>query len=176
MKKFAAACLILMFSVSVFAQQKTTRTMTVKLYFLNEKIDPNLEDCRKVRAVTRVIPRTAAVAKAALEELFKGATAAEKAKGFVSFSPEETRAILKSVKVKNRAAYINFNKVVYEQLGSATTSCGGGFFSGIEKTLRQFPTIKKVFYAIEGSPKDFYDWVQVGECPPELKNCSNKNF
>jgi hypothetical protein len=42
--------------------------------------------------------------------------------------------------------------------------------------LTQFKTIKKVFYAIEGNPADFYDWVQVGECPSELKNCSGKNF
>ena len=109
-------------------------------------------------------------------ELFKGVTPDEAKRGFVSFSPEETNGIFKSVKIKNKTAYINFNKVVYEQMGSATTSCGGGFFSSIEKTLFQFPTIKKVFYAIEGNPADFYDWVQVGECPAELKNCSGKNF
>ena len=126
--------------------------------------------------VTRTIPKTKAVANAALEELFKGVTPDEAKRGFVSFSPEETKGILKSIKIKNKAAYINFNKVVYEQMGNATSSCGGGFFSSIEKTLFQFPTIKKVFYAIEGNPADFYDWVQVGECPAELKNCSGKDF
>jgi spore germination protein GerM len=175
MKKIILAASVLMiFSVYGFAQE--AQTMTVKLYFLNEKLDPNLQDCRKVRAVTRVIPKTLGVARASLDELFKGVTAEEKAKGFVSFSPEETRGILKSIKVKNGAAYINFNKVVYEQLGSATSSCGGGFFASIENTLMQFPTIKKVFYAIEGSPKDFYEWVQVGECPKELNNCSGADF
>jgi spore germination protein GerM len=123
-----------------------------------------------------MIPKTSGIAKAALEELFKGVLPEEKAKGYVSFSPQETKNILKSIKIKNGAAYINFNKVVYEQLGVATTSCGSGFFSSVENTLYQFPTIKKVFYAIEGSPRDFYEWVQVGECPKELKNCSNKNF
>jgi len=174
MKKFILACLLFTFSVGVFGQDKQNRT--IKVYFLNEKFNPGLEDCRKVYPVTRTIPKTAAVARAALEEFFKGVTPAEKIKGYVSFSPEETRAILKSVKVKNKTAYVNFNKVVYQQLGSATSSCGGGFFSSIEKTLQQFPTIKKVFYAIEGSPKDFYDWVQVGKCPKELKNCSGKDF
>lgn len=180
MRKTFAAMLILTLAVSAASAQRKSsspaRTMTIELYFLNEKLDPNLEDCRNVRAVTRTIPKRAAVARAALEELFKGVTPEEKAKGFVSFAPEETAGILKSVKIKNKAAYVNFNKVVYEQLGSATSSCGGGFFSSVERTLRQFPTIENVFYAIEGSPRDFYEWVQVGECPKELKNCSGKNF
>lgn len=174
MKNFLMITLILIFSVAAFAQK--SGTMTVKVYFLNEKFDPNLEDCRKVHAVERTIPKTAGVARAALEEFFKGVTPEESAKGYVSFSPAETKGILKSIKIKRGAAYINFNQVVYEQLGSATSSCGGGFFSSIEKTLQQFPGVKKVFYAIKGSPKDFYEWVQVGECPKELKKCSGKDF
>lgn len=171
MKKIFTLVLLLVFSVSVFGQ-----TMNVKVYFLNEKSDPNLEDCTNVQPTERTIPKTKAVAKAALEELFKGVTDEEKEKGFVSFSPEETKGILKSINIKKKAAYVNFNDVVYEQLGNATTSCGSGFFSSIEATLKQFKTIKKVFYAIEGKPADFYEWVQVGECPEELKNCSGKNF
>ncbi len=166
--------MLIAFSLVSFAQK--SESVTVKVYFLNEKFDPNLEDCRKVHAVERKIPKTNAVAKAALEELFKGATSEESAKGYVSFKPEETNGILKSIKIKNKVAYINFNKAVYDKLGAATSSCGGGLFSSIEQTLLQFPTIKKVFYAIEGSPRDFYEWVQVGECPKELKNCSGKNF
>lgn len=174
MKILSLFVLFLAFTSAGFAQNN--ETIRIKLYFLNEKFDPHLEDCTKVHAVERAIPKTQAIAKAALEELFKGVTPEESAKGFVSFSPEETAGILKSVKIKNKAAYINFNKNVYEQMGNATTSCGSGFFSSIEKTLFQFPTIKKVFYAVEGSPRDFYEWVQIGECPKELKNCSGKEF
>lgn len=168
--------ILLLFTFATVSFGQKSETMTVKLYFLNEKFDPNLEDCKKVHVVTRQIPKTKAVARAALEELFKGVTAEESAKGYVSFSPEETKGILKSVKIKNKAAYINFNKAVYEQMGTATTSCGSGIFASVEETLFQFPTIKKVFYAIEGNPADFYEWVQVGECPKELKNCSGKDF
>jgi spore germination protein GerM len=172
MKKYVGAALFLM----VFCAAGFAQTMTVKVYFLNEKFDPNLENCTKVYPVTRTIPKTQGVARAALEEFFKGVTPEEESKGYVSFPPENTKDILKSIKIKNGVAYINFNNVVYEQLGVATTSCGSGFFSSVENTLKQFPTIKKVFYAIEGSPADFYEWVQVGRCPKELKNCSNKNF
>lgn len=174
MKIFTLVFLLFVFSIVSFAQKSDT--MTIKLYFLNEKMNPNLPDCTDVKPVSRTIPKTKAVANAALEELFKGVTSEEAKNGFVSFTPEETKGILKSIKIKNKAAYVNFNKVVYEQMGTATTSCGGGFFTSIEKTLFQFPTIKKVFYAVEGNPADFYDWVQVGECPKELKNCSGKDF
>lgn len=165
---------IWVFQAGVCSQ--TPETMTIQVFFLNSTNDPNFEDCRDVKPTPRTIPKTQAVARAALDELFKGVTPEEEAKGFVSFDSEETSGILKSINIKNGSAYINFNEIVYKQLGTATTSCGGGFFSSIEATLKQFPTVKKVFYAIEGSPADFYEWVQVGECPEELKNCDNRNF
>ena len=174
MKIFVSILFLFAFAVVSFGQK--SNTMTIKLYFLNSKTNPNLEDCRKVEPVTRTIPKTKAVANAALVELFKGVTPDEAKRGFVSFTPEETKGIFKSIKIKNKTAYINFNKIVYEQLGKATTSCGSGFFASVEKTLFEFPSIKKVLYAIEGNPADFYEGVQVGECPKELKNCSGKDF
>ena len=151
--------------------------MTIKIYLSDENNNPDFEDCGKTRAVTRTIPKTKTVAKAALEELFKGATETEKSQGLSSIFSPETASILKSVKVKNGAAYVNLKGWVIENLGTATTSCGAFMFvTPIEKTLTQFPTVKKVFFAIEGSPRDYYEWMQVGECPPELKKCSGKDF
>src|SRR5688572_10859393 len=86
-------------------------TMTIKLYFHPDKLDPDHEDCNKVAPVTRTIPKTAAVATAALEELLKGPTE-EEAKSFSGFSPPETTGILKRVRIKNGAAYVNFTKAV----------------------------------------------------------------
>ena len=166
--------LSLAFTGTAYAQAKGTTT--IKVYFLNTTNDPNLEDCTAVKPTARTIPKTPAIARAALEELFKGVTLEEEAKGFTSFSADETRGILKSINIKRGVAYVNFNPVVYEQMGSATSSCGGGWFSSIEATLTQFPTVKKVFYAVDGDVAGFYDWVQVGECPKELKNCDNSNF
>lgn len=172
MHKLLLLITIVIWPIVTFGQATTT----IKVYFLNTTNDPNLEDCTVVKPTTRTIPKTAGVARAALEELFKGVTPEEEAKGFTSFSPDETRSALKSINIKRGSAYVNFNKVVYEKLGNATTSCGSGFFSSIEATLKQFPTIKKVFYAVDGDIAGFYDWVQVGECPKELKNCDNRNF
>jgi spore germination protein GerM len=162
---------VLFLSFSVSAQE----TMTVKVFFHNEKRNPNHEDCLKVFPSERTIPKTKAVARAALDELFKGTTEEERRKEFWALTPEETRDIIANLNVKNGNAYLNFKKVVYEKLGTATTSCGSGFFSGIEETLKQFPNIKNVYYAVEGDADGFYEWVQVGECP-HGKHCSKKNF
>lgn len=154
------------------------RTMTIKVYFGNEKRNPNADPCSLVFPVNRVIPKTTGVARAALEQLFAGPTEREKAEGYYSWFKPETKSILKSVVVKNKRAYVNFKPDTFAILsGSVSTSCGGSqFISEMEKTLLQFPTIKKVFYAIDGNPQEFYEFLQ-GECPEELgKNCDGSNF
>ena len=164
---------VLFGAVSVAAQTKDT--MTVKVFFHNEKFNPNQEDCRKVYPTTRTTPKTKAVARAALEELFKGTTEEERNNEFWSFPSEDTRDIISGINVKGGVAYLNFKKVVFEKLGNTTSSCGGGFYSSIEATLKQFPSIRKVVYAVEGDADDFYEWVQVGECP-HWKHCNSRNF
>ncbi len=169
--------LFVIFAISAAAFGQTKDAMTIKIYLSDGNNNPNFEDCGKVRAVTRTIPKTKAVAKTALDELVKGATEAEKARNLSSIFSGETKSIIKSVNIKKGAAYVNLDDWVIENLGAATTSCGAfTFITPIEKTLMQFPNVKRVFFAIEGSPKDFYDWMQVGECPKELKNCDGRNF
>jgi spore germination protein GerM len=165
---------LLVSAVAGFAQ--STASMNVRVFFHNEKLNPNMEDCRKVFPATRTIPRTKSIARAALDELFKGTTEEERRNEFWSFEPSETKDIIKSLNIRNGVAYLNFKSVVFEKLGNTTTSCGGGFYSSIEKTLTQFPTIKKVIYAVEGNANEFYEWVQVGECPHGKKLCARANF
>ena len=172
----AALLLVILAAFGVTAFGQKTGTMTIKVFFHNEKLNPNQDDCRIVFPTTRTIPKTAGVARAALDELFKGTTDVERAKEFWSFPAEDTKDIIKKLNVRNGSAYLNFRKIVFEKLGNATSSCGGGFFSTIEATLKQFPTIKNVYYAVEGNTNDFYEWVQVGECPHGKKHCSKNNF
>jgi spore germination protein GerM len=175
MKKIAAISLMFVFCAFAFGQTK--ETVTIKVYFLASTNIETFEDCAKVRAVTRTIPKTKSVAKAALEELFKGPTEKEKKDGLSSVFFEDTKSILLGIKIKKGAAYVNLDGLVIEKLGSATTSCGGaGYDASVEKTLKQFPTIKKIFFAIDGDPAIYYNWMQIGECPKELKNCSGKDF
>lgn len=155
--------------------QAQTRTTPIKLYFHNEIKNPNAQDCNKVFPVTRRIPKTKAIARAALDELLKGPTKEESAKEYWGFGPPDTDGILKSIRIKNGAAYVNFTSRTLEQMGNATTSCGSAFFTMVEKTLTQFPSIRKVYYAIDGDTDLFYEWVQVGECP-HGRHCAKKNF
>lgn len=170
---FLIAAFLLIMAPVVFPQK--AGTMTVKVFFHPDKLDPEVLDCNKVHPVTRRIPKTASVATAAFLEFLKGPTP-EEAKEFSGFGPPDTNGILKSINIKNRTAYVNFTDRILEQMGNATSSCGSGFFSMAEATLLQFPTIKKVVYAVEGDTNEFYEWVQVGECPHGKRHCAKSNF
>ena len=167
--------LMLLIAPDTFGQSQ--HTMTIKLYFPNTRRDDS--DCPvKVYPVTRMIPKTEGVARAALEQLFSGPTSREKAQGYYSDFSEATTSFLISVNVKNKAAYVNLRDLSStSSIGNFTTSCGGSnFFGQVENTLKQFSSIKKVFFAMEGDASLFYDWMQIGECPRELKNCDASNF
>jgi spore germination protein GerM len=175
MKKLALLIMLLFIAPAIYGQSK--QDTLIKLYFPNTKLGSG--DCgAKVYPVTRRIPRTTAVARVVLEQLFRGPSDEEKAKGFYSDFSETTKSFFLSVNVKNRAAYVNLNDPTLTPVtGNFTTSCGGSNFYGqVENTLKQFPSIKKVFFAIKGDPSLFYDWMQEGECPKELKNCEGSNF
>jgi spore germination protein GerM len=173
MKILCLALLLVTLVYPTFAQK--AETMTINVYFHPDKLDPEVMDCLKVAPVKRTIPKTAAVATAALQEFLKGPTKEEE-KEYSGYGPPETNGILKSVRVKNGAAFVNFTKALYTQMGNTTSSCGGGFYSMLDATLMQFPTIKKVYYAVEGDTNGFYEWVQVGECPYTRKICAKSNF
>jgi spore germination protein GerM len=147
----------------------------VKVYFGNQNENPDGEDCGKVFPVTRKTAGKKATPKGALLELLKGPSTVEVKEGYRSMF-RGSKSILRSVNVQSGTAYVNFTKSVLKVNG-VNTSCGGVAFSAeIESTLGQFSDIKLVLYAIDGRPREFYDWQQVGECPLELPNCTGKNF
>ncbi len=175
MKTFALLLLLCCLMPAAYGQSR--QTMTIKLYFPNTKRDKS--DCVvKVFPVTRSIPKTASVAKAVLEHLFAGPSKRERSRGFYSDFSEKTRSFLISINLKNEVAYVNLRYLTTApNIGNFTTSCGGSnFFGQVENTLKQFSSIKRVFFAFDGDPASFYDWIQVGECPEELKNCDASNF
>ena len=48
-------------------------------------------------------------------------------------------------------------------LAGATSSCGAAEFGAqFERTLRQFPTVRRVLLAIDGEPRGFYEWMGAG--------------
>jgi spore germination protein GerM len=113
------------------------------------------------------------VAKAALEELFKGPTEEEKSQGYVSWFSDITKDILKSLKIENNTAYVNLEDI-RQIIPNVSSSCGSAeFLAEVETTLKQFSGVDKVIIAINGKPSVFYEWIG---CAKENDFCDEAPF
>lgn len=129
--------------------QPAIETMSVKIYFNNEKMDPEFS-CNKVFAVERTIPKTTAIARAAIEELLKGPTAAERLQGY--FTSINSGVKIQSLTIENEVAKIDFDEQLQNQVGG---SCRvSAIRSEITETLKQFPTVKSVIISINGNTEE----------------------
>lgn len=124
-------------------------TMIVQVFFNNSRLDPEFS-CNKVFPVEREIIKTQAVARAALEELFKGPTDAEKEEGFfTSINPGVKIQILT---IQNGVAEVDFDEQLEFQVGG---SCRvAAIRAEIRETLKQFPTVNEVIISINGRTED----------------------
>ncbi|MDD2646924.1 MAG: GerMN domain-containing protein [Patescibacteria group bacterium] len=122
-----------------------TEAMTVKVYFNNDKLDPQVS-CNKVFVVDRQVPKTEAVARAAISELLKGPTAVERTQGYyTSINPGVE---IQSLTIENGVAKIDFNEQIQNQVGG---SCRvAAIRSEITETLKQFSTVKSVIISVNG--------------------------
>lgn len=138
---------------------------SLKVFFSTEKNNENFLDCSKVDSVTRSVPKTEALAKAALDQLFIGPTALEKEMGYRDFAINgDLASNLKRIFIKGNTAYLDWKDITMV-IPNSSTSCGSArFFAPIESTLKQFPNITNVIQAINGEPSAFYNWMQIG-CP-----------
>jgi spore germination protein GerM len=131
----------------------------LRVYFNNAQRAGTEADCAIVFERPRRVPRTAAVATAALQQLFAGPTEAERAAGYRSPFSAATRGLLKRVFIEHGTAYVDLHDL-RAQLPGATSSCGAAEFGmAIERTLRQFATVRRVILAIEGDPRRYADWM-----------------
>lgn len=121
-------------------------TMSIQLYFPNKIFNPESFDCSLVYPVTRIIPKTQAVASATIFELIKGPTVEEKNSGYFGIIPEGTK--VNSVKIENGILKVDFSK----EVESGGGSCGqAAKLSSIVTTLKQFSTVKTVQISVEGN-------------------------
>lgn len=132
----------------IFGQKETQvplETMAVKVYFNNSNLDPEYS-CNKVFPVEREIKKTAAVARAALEELLRGATEADKQEGF--FTSINPGVKIQKLAIENKTARVDFDEQLEFQMGG---SCRvAAIRAQITQTLKQFPTIENVIISIDG--------------------------
>ncbi len=122
-------------------------TAAVKLYFANTIFDPERLDCTKLFSVTRLIPKTTTVARAALEQLLLGPTPAEQDQGYFTGIDQGVR--LNSVAIKNGVAYADFTDIPDGGSCRVVTIA-----RQIENTLKQFPTIKNVVISLNGKTEN----------------------
>ena len=145
------------------------------VYFNNDDLTNGTMVCDAVFPVPRSSPSTGNRAAAALEALFLGPTPEERSQGYRSFFSARTAGLLKRLKIKAGTAYVDLHDR-RQELASVTSSCGSAeFFTQIQTTLGQFPTIKRIIFAIEGQPRVYYDWMEL-ECDQTIDNCDPGPF
>ena len=122
------------------AEENTNETTTLKVFFHNKikANDPDFIECGKVFSLEREVPKTTAVARAALNELFKGPSEGEKVEGYFSSLP--SGMVLENIEIVNGVASIYLNKP-FHQGGSCAVVATGAEYAN---TLKQFPTIKDI--------------------------------
>ncbi len=150
--------------------------ITLKVYFSNSEMNPNMQDCSQVYPLERVVVKTSQVAQAALLQLFGGPTGIEEANGYASWFSSQTAGILESVNIKDGIAYVNLKHDFTSIVSGVSSSCGGAeFLAEMTQTLKQFSTIKDVVFAIDANVAWFYRFLQL-DCPPVSNKCDNSSF
>ncbi|MDO8668245.1 MAG: GerMN domain-containing protein [bacterium] len=125
------------------------QTLLVKAFFSNNNLDKAIT-CEKAFPVKRQVVRTAAIARAALEELLKGPSQADLAQGFyTSINPNVK---IQKLTITDGTAKVDFDETLERNMGG---SCRvSAIRAQITETLKQFPTVKNVIISINGRTED----------------------
>lgn len=127
----------------------TCGTMTVQVFFLNDRLDPGIT-CTKVFPVERTVPKSPAVARAALEALLAGPTEAERAEGWGTALPAGVG--IRSLSIASGTAYADFSDELDKGIGG---SCRvSAIRAQIETTLTRFSTVERAVLSIGGRTED----------------------
>jgi spore germination protein GerM len=126
-----------------------TDSLTVKVFFSNNNLDPEIT-CQKVFSVERQVAKTEAIARAAIEELLKGASAEDRAGGYYTSINQGVK--IQKLTIENGKAKVDFDKTMEEGMGG---SCRvSAIRAQITETLKQFPTVKEVIISVDGRTED----------------------
>jgi hypothetical protein len=112
-------------------------SLVVRAYLLRDGV---------VAPVGRVVPRTQAVARAALEQLIQGPTAAERDAGLATDVPSGVTVL--GLTVAGGTAVVDLSRP-FARGGEATISPR---LAQVVYTLTQFPTISRVRFELDGDP------------------------
>lgn len=105
-------------------------------------------DCTETRAFTRVVPKSAALARLLVEALVAGADSVERAAG--AASPFPRGSSVNSVVLRDGTLTVDFN----ERLRNVGGSCAAmSIRHSVTRTLQRLPTVKQVVITAAGSAK-----------------------
>jgi hypothetical protein len=136
-------------------------TMTVKVYFHRGQRD----DPTRIVALRRSVPRSPKVATAALTQLLAGPTRAERDAGYWSVFTSATAGALRSVRIADSVGYADFRDL-RPLIPSAGSSAGtAAFLAELDATFKQFGTVRRTVYSLNGDVSAFYEWLQLS--PPD---------
>jgi len=137
--------------------------MEIQVYFAHTSL---AGDAGCVKPVTRTIPHTQGVGRAAIEELLKGPAPDEQAAGFWSAIPDPAqvaasrerigytgdRVRLNSLRIVDGVAYVDFSaEMEAHGGGSARVMC---LSQQVVQTLKQFPSVREAVISVEGRSED----------------------
>jgi spore germination protein GerM len=135
-------------AVSVVPQTTVNGRKEVKVYFYHEP-----GEYIDLAPVKRLV-NASAPARAAIEALLKGPTAAEGRRGFQSIASASDFRI-GSLKIVGKTARINFVST-RRWAGWPGDLAPVRFKTGVELTLKQFPSVQRVIVSLNGNTK-FYN-------------------
>lgn len=131
------------------SDKTTGRTIPIQVWFLRPSPRDSKVEFHELLLHHTEIPATQAVARAAIEELFRGVPdSLAKSDDAYSIVPESTRLL--GLTVEDGVATIDLNSE-FENSGMGSTG-GEPHLAQVVYTLTQFPTVKRVAFEIEGEP------------------------
>jgi len=132
------------FSIPIKLTKSSSEKTVFNIYF---GYPHDLEQsCELVFPFKREVMKTSAVAKAAIEELLKGPSASEVHAGYITSINSGVK--LQNLVIEDGIAKVDFNKRLEE--GVAGSCRVLAIRSEIERTLKQFSTVKSVIISVNG--------------------------
>ena len=122
--------------------------LALKVFFGNQNSNRGTWQCDMVSPVTRVVPATSAVARAALTELLNGLRPADSTAGF--FTSLNSGVTIKELTIGNGVARVDFGGALITEAGANTACLKEAARAQITETLKQFPTVRTVVISVNG--------------------------
>lgn len=159
----AAIMVISLLPAPVQSPASSAATGLVTVYVYLPRGGPG-RGCDRVLPVRRLVARPRLLT-GALRALLAGPTATERRRGYGGWFSARTAGHLRSVNLVGGVAYVDF-RTFSQLIPNASSSCGSSLLlAQLERTARQFPTVKRTVYSFAGSSRAFYEWLG-REAPP----------